>query len=135
MRIAWFHCFNGIAGDMALGALLDAGADLDHIRSSIEATGVDGHSLNVYDRTTRRWTQVWIGADGVLLRLEGGLRADGAMAMEGVLPKAGGGTQRQRIVWTPAADGRVTQRWETSDDDGAHWQVAFVGIYRHVASP
>ena len=32
MTIAWFHCFSGIAGDMALGSLLDAGADLDAVR-------------------------------------------------------------------------------------------------------
>src|SRR5438477_6592880 len=30
--IAWFHCFSGIAGDMALGSLIDAGADLDAVR-------------------------------------------------------------------------------------------------------
>ncbi|HXW36126.1 MAG TPA: nickel pincer cofactor biosynthesis protein LarC [Acidimicrobiales bacterium] len=30
--IAWFHCFAGIAGDMALGSLLDAGADLEDVR-------------------------------------------------------------------------------------------------------
>jgi uncharacterized protein (TIGR00299 family) protein len=30
---AWFHCFSGIAGDMALGALLDAGAPLDEVKN------------------------------------------------------------------------------------------------------
>jgi len=29
---AWFHCFSGIAGDMALGSLIDAGADLDEVK-------------------------------------------------------------------------------------------------------
>jgi hypothetical protein len=31
--VAWFHCFAGIAGDMALGSLIDAGADVDEVRS------------------------------------------------------------------------------------------------------
>ncbi len=30
--VAWFHCFAGIAGDMALGSLIDAGADVEEIR-------------------------------------------------------------------------------------------------------
>lgn len=98
----------------------------------INSGGRDGHSLNVYDRDTKRWTQFWIGSDGVVLRLEGGLRDDGAMAMEGVLPDGQGGLQRQRIVWTPRDDGSVEQRWDTSDDDGAHWQLSFLGIYRRL---
>ena len=99
----------------------------------VNAGGSDGHSLNVYDRASRRWTQFWVGADGVVLRLEGGLRADGAMAMEGALPNGKGGLQRQRIVWTPQPDGGVIQQWDTSDDDGATWQTAFVGAYRRAA--
>ena len=36
MNVAWFHCFSGIAGDMALGSLVDAGADLDEVRRMLE---------------------------------------------------------------------------------------------------
>ena len=42
---AWFHCFCGIAGDMAMGALVDAGADLDEIRELCEQLPVTGWRL------------------------------------------------------------------------------------------
>lgn len=99
----------------------------------MNAGGSDGHSLNVYDREAQRWTQFWIGSDGVVLRLSGGLREDGAMAMEGTLPDGKGGAQRQRIVWTPKPDGSVVQQWDTSDD-GSRWQTSFVGVYRRKAA-
>lgn len=98
------------------------------------AGGNEGTSLNAWDAQYRVWRQFWTGADGVVLRLEGGLR-DGAMVMSGELPKAGGGVQRQRITWTPARDGSVTQRWDVSDDAGAHWTVSFLGVYRHPGAP
>ncbi|MDP9020621.1 MAG: nickel pincer cofactor biosynthesis protein LarC, partial [Actinomycetota bacterium] len=43
--VAWFHCFAGIAGDMALGALLDAGADLDEVRALLGRLPLKGWSL------------------------------------------------------------------------------------------
>ena len=41
----WFHCFSGIAGDMALGALIDAGADLDEVCALCERIPVSGWTL------------------------------------------------------------------------------------------
>jgi uncharacterized protein (TIGR00299 family) protein len=43
--LAWFHCFAGIAGDMALGSLVDAGADLDEIRSLLGRLPVGGWAV------------------------------------------------------------------------------------------
>jgi len=45
VRVAWFHCFSGIAGDMALGALLDAGAALRDVCRLIDRLGIVGWSI------------------------------------------------------------------------------------------
>lgn len=46
-RIAWFHCFSGIAGDMALGALLDAGADEAVVRDQLDRLQLPGWKLDI----------------------------------------------------------------------------------------
>ncbi|MGA3149786.1 MAG: nickel pincer cofactor biosynthesis protein LarC, partial [Acidimicrobiales bacterium] len=46
-RVAWFHCFAGIAGDMALGSLLDAGADLGEVLSLLQRLPLGGWALDV----------------------------------------------------------------------------------------
>ncbi len=45
MTTAWFHCFAGIAGDMALGALIDAGADAGEVTALLERLPVSGWTL------------------------------------------------------------------------------------------
>jgi len=61
MKIAYFDCFSGIAGDMALAALLDCGAPLDALKAALRTLPVSGwditaepvlrsgiHALNVH---------------------------------------------------------------------------------------
>ncbi|MCY3967647.1 MAG: DUF111 family protein, partial [bacterium] len=47
-NIAWFHCFSGVAGDMALGALIDAGADIGEVRQICELLPVGGWDLQAH---------------------------------------------------------------------------------------
>jgi len=68
--LAWFHCFSGIAGDMALGSLVDAGADLDEIRNLLHRLPVGGWGLEAEPvlRAGVAATQVHVRAeeDGVV---------------------------------------------------------------------
>lgn len=48
-RIAWFHAFSGIAGDMALGACIDAGAGVDEVRAMLAGLAVPGWTLRTED--------------------------------------------------------------------------------------
>jgi hypothetical protein len=91
--------------------------------------GVTGTSVNIYDGDTRRWHQTWVDSTGGLLQLDGGI-VDGKMVLAGESvagPPAK--TTRHRIAWTPLPDGRVRQLWESSDDGGKTWTVAFDGLY------
>ena len=46
MKLAYFDCFSGISGDMTLGALVDAGCNLDHLRAELRALQVQGWELS-----------------------------------------------------------------------------------------
>jgi pyridinium-3,5-bisthiocarboxylic acid mononucleotide nickel chelatase len=47
--VAWFHCFAGIAGDMALGSLVDAGADIGEVRLLLERLSLPDWDLQIED--------------------------------------------------------------------------------------
>jgi uncharacterized protein (TIGR00299 family) protein len=40
MRVAHFDCFSGISGDMVLGAVIDAGVDVEAIRAALDSLGL-----------------------------------------------------------------------------------------------
>ncbi len=46
MKLAYFDCFSGISGDMTLGALVDAGLSLDHLREQLRGLDVSGWELS-----------------------------------------------------------------------------------------
>jgi pyridinium-3,5-bisthiocarboxylic acid mononucleotide nickel chelatase len=51
--IAYFDCFSGISGDMVLGALVDAGADLRVIETELRKLGLEGWTISA-EKVQRR---------------------------------------------------------------------------------
>lgn len=45
-KSAYFDCFSGISGDMCLGALIDAGADIDIIKNELAKLPVSSYSIS-----------------------------------------------------------------------------------------
>ena len=45
MKLCYFDCFSGISGDMVLGALADAGADLTRLEAELRKLPVSGWTI------------------------------------------------------------------------------------------
>jgi pyridinium-3,5-bisthiocarboxylic acid mononucleotide nickel chelatase len=56
-RILYFDCFSGIAGDMVLGALLDAGLPFDDLKRALGSLAISG-----YEVTTERVLRAGVSA-------------------------------------------------------------------------
>jgi hypothetical protein len=90
-------------------------------------SGYRGTSLNYYDPGEGTWRQDWVGSDGLILHLSGGLEGEG-MLLTG--ERSGDdGLVIDRIRWRELPDGRVRQEWTTSTDGGATWRRVFLGFY------
>ncbi len=75
--LAWFHCFAGIAGDMALGSLVDAGADMDEVRALLNRLSLPGWHLDFEGdmRGGIACTRALVGGDDVVVRTHGVIAA------------------------------------------------------------
>ncbi len=67
MTTAWFQCFSGIAGDMALGALIDAGAPVAEVEAALATLDVQGWQLEV-----SRCRRAGVAATRAFVRFEEG---------------------------------------------------------------
>jgi uncharacterized protein (TIGR00299 family) protein len=47
MKVLYFDCISGASGDMILGALIDAGADIERVRDELASLSVSGWDLDV----------------------------------------------------------------------------------------
>ena len=75
--VAWFHCFAGIAGDMALGSLVDAGADADEVRALLDRLTLPGWELRFEEglRGGLACTRAVVGGDDTVIRTHGAIVA------------------------------------------------------------
>jgi hypothetical protein len=89
--------------------------------------GYSGESFNIYDSSRKVWHQTWVDSSGLLLTLEGHLIGSN-MVLEGKNRQSDGSEIKQRITWSPNADGTVRQLWESTDPKG-QWVVSFDGLY------
>lgn len=95
-------------------------------------TGYKGVSYNFFDNAKGQWHQTWIGGGGGALYLDGNLE-DGKMVLKGQTKGKDGKMTMQKISWTSMDDGRVSQHWVVSKDDGKTWTNSFLGYYSKVA--
>jgi len=91
--------------------------------------GGSGISLNYFSPATGDWVQHWVGSDGSLVNVRGGLVAESMRLLGTIEYVADGQTRAFRGTWTPLPDGRVRQYFEESADGGVTWTDWFEGFY------
>ena len=117
-----------LAGWSHIEKVLDGCVIREEYSAPVDPPPYRGESLSVYDARNRRWSQTWVDTAGVHVRLDGGLRDDGKLVLEGTAGMGPPG-RLTRMIWTVEGE-QLRQRIERSDDQGATWALAFELIYK-----
>jgi len=103
----------------------------EHYRST--RAPYTGRSVNIYDRATGHWNQVWVDSTGEITRFVGGPHNGGMRLTDPANVVAGQpGTTHTRMTFSVNADGSVRQLGETSPD-GVTWTARYDFTYRRRA--
>ena len=86
--------------------------------------GGHGEVTLYFDRSDRRWHQLYIADDGWVLRFSGRFKAQ-ALVMTGLNTFADGRRGVQRMTWSLLPDGSLRQYWELSSDGARRWETLF----------
>lgn len=90
--------------------------------------GGTGRSTNFFDSSDSTWNQLWISSSGHILELKGKL-INGSMVLKSAVKSNEKGSYRDRITWTPHADGTILQKWDLLTPEGQVLRTAFEGVY------
>ena len=97
------------------------------------AGGSTGTSINYYQPSSDQWHQLWVGSNGTLIDIAGGVN-DGVMQLEGTIEYiAQERIEAFRGTWSVLPDGRVRQHLEEFSLAAQSWQTWFDGYYRLVS--
>jgi hypothetical protein len=101
------------------------------IRENWSEPGYTGGSLNTYDATAGKWRQTWTDSAGTWREFVGGTE-NGKMVLVWRHPSLKDPTKmaRERMIFTPNADGSVRQYSDASRDDGETWVERYDYTYR-----
>lgn len=117
-RVAYLDCFSGVAGDMLLGAVLDAGVEVEQLRRELRRIALDGYSLDA-----QRVKRAGIAATKAAVEIAGEhpARAVGdvlSLIDASSLPEAD--RQKGALVFTRLAEAEAKVHGETTETVHLH---------------
>ncbi|MEO7744274.1 MAG: DUF1579 family protein [Usitatibacter sp.] len=109
--------------------IMDGCAVLEQFEGS-PGTKLNGHSVSIFDRATKRWKQTWVDNTASYLDFNGGL-ADGKMTFTREAERQGKKV-RQRKVFQDIRPDALKWLWQASPDGGATWTTQWEIDYKRV---